>query len=98
MSDQKVYDLLEKNDAKFGPICRLYSWSENYEKQNPFSFFLDVIGYSKENFGDTLTNWRGLESVLGYLEIDMLADALTMYAEKPNDVDLFIDSLFSMED
>jgi hypothetical protein len=97
MATQKLYELLEKNDNRFEPICGLYSWSENFDGQNPFAVFLDLIGYSNERFGSSLTTWAGLESVLGYVELDYLADALKMYAVKPADVRDFIDLIISAE-
>lgn len=95
MANQKTYELLEKNTEQFSPICNLYSWSENFDSQNPFNVFLDLIGYSSYVFGDHLTYWKSLDNVLGYLEIDLLADALKMYAEKPTDVRDFIDLIFN---
>jgi hypothetical protein len=54
---------------------------------------LDLVGYSEDNHGENLTA-RKMPS-LGYLEIDLLAKALTEYAKRPNDVRAFVDKLMN---
>lgn len=94
MASQEMYDLLEKESAtKLEPICKLYFWSENFEGSSPFGVFLDLIGYSNDYFGGTLTTWASLQSVLGFMELDYLADALKVFASHPMDVEDFIGRL-----
>jgi hypothetical protein len=61
----------------------LFRWSENYDYPTPANLYLDLIGWSDENMGQTLYD---LAKPLGYLEISMLADALKEYASNPVDV------------
>jgi len=82
--NQKQYELIEAVPDFAGDTARLLDWSENYDFPSPASLFLDLIGYSEEHLGENLTA-RKMPS-LGYLEIDMLAKALTEYATRPNDV------------
>jgi hypothetical protein len=56
--------------------------------------FLDLIGYSEEEHGYNLTATK--MPSLGYLEIDLLAKAMTEYAKRPNDVRDFVDDLMSV--
>jgi len=45
---------------------------------------MDLIGFSKEEFGLNLV--IDPSAVLGYLELDYLADALKEYAQNPEEV------------
>jgi hypothetical protein len=79
--NQQQYDLLEASAENTEAVAKLISWSENYDFPTPASLFLDLIGYSEEEFGDRLCR-EDLPN-LGYLELDMLADALKQYADTP---------------
>lgn len=67
----------------------LFEWSENYAFPSPASLFLDLIGFSEENFGVTLCA-NGLPN-LGYLECDYLGDALKEYATNPQGVSAWVE-------
>lgn len=75
----------------------LYSWSSNHEGLAPFRKFLDLIGYTEEEFGEPLGDWKEPSSALGYREIGLLADALTEYANRPQDVEQFVKELLLVE-
>jgi hypothetical protein len=62
-------------------IRHLFSWSQNYDFPSPFSVFLDLTGYSQEEFGESLV--KDPSAVLGYLEMGMLGRALDEYATDP---------------
>jgi hypothetical protein len=63
---------------QFEGIETLYQWSFNFDREsNPFHLFLDLIGYSKENWGE---NWLKETPELGYLEMHYLANALEEYS------------------
>jgi hypothetical protein len=62
----------------------------------PYHLFLDLIGYSDENYGDTLYKGNP-RNVLGFMEIDYLADALKEYATNPQEVEAWIDALTEAE-
>ena len=81
---QTQYDLIENPPSCAESVARLWSWSENYDYPTPATLFLDLIGYSEEEIGEPLCDLRKIR--LGYLEIDMLADALKEYADRPQDV------------
>lgn len=64
----------------------LASWSRgNYDyRRSPYLLFLDLIGYSEEEYGQNFITDHS--KVLGYLEMDYLADALKEYAKRPLDI------------
>ena len=82
--NQKQYELIETAPDYASETARLVDWSENYDFPSPASLFLDLVGFSEEHFGENLTSQK--MPSLGYLEIDLLAKALTEYATRPNDV------------
>jgi len=62
----------------------LWSWSQNYEFPTPASLFLDLIGYSLDEFGEPLC--AAGSPTLGYKEHHLLGWALLAYAHRPGDV------------
>ena len=71
--------VLEQGEERFPHIVGLYQWSTNYEAgKTPFTLFIDLIGYTQEQFGEALYNLD--KPQLGYLELDYLGDALKEYA------------------
>lgn len=76
-------------------ISRLYSWSTNYDyKTNPFAGFLDLIGYSDDNFGERLV--PGL--VYDFVSLDLLAEALKEFTHAPYDAEALINELLESEE
>ena len=74
----------------------LYSWSLNYDAgAGPFTLFLDLIGYSFEEYGQAL--YTLTESSLGYLECSKLATALQEYADRPLFVSDYVHALMEAE-
>ena len=74
------------------PIARLYEWSLNYEPgANPWCVVLDLIGWSEENLGETIT--RNPSQVLGFVELGLVADVLKAYADNPHRVSAAIEAL-----
>lgn len=95
-TQKPLYKVLEEGEARFPEIVGLYEWSLNYDTQKgPFTLFLDVIGYSQEEYGLPLFDFR--TSALGYLEMDYLADALKEYARIGQDADDFVRSILRAE-
>jgi hypothetical protein len=78
-------------------VSSLYSFASNHEGMMPFRKFLDLIGYTEEEFGSALGDWKSPSSSLGYMEIGLLAEALTEYANRPLDVEPWIKELLSVE-
>ena len=47
-------------------VSSLYSWSSNYQDMAPFRKFLDLIGYTMEEFGACLADWANPADSLGF--------------------------------
>lgn len=94
---QDIWALLEQDDPKARAVQSLYSWSLNYDAgKGPFALFLDLIGWSEEEFGDTI--WQGKPSSgLGYVELSKLADALQEYATRPQYITEYVGALMAAE-
>jgi hypothetical protein len=75
----------------------LYSFASNHEGFAPFRKYLDLIGYTEEEVGSALGDWSKPSSALGYMELGLLGDALTEYANRPQDVEAFVKELLSVE-
>ena len=80
----------------FLSIQSLYQWSSNFHFPSPFSVFLDLTGYSEEEFGEPLVK-ENLSSVLGYKELDMLGLALQEFADDPGRAEDYIRYLLFCE-
>ena len=78
----------------FPYIRKLSDWSANFgTAKNPYCLFLDIIGWSHEEMGESLYKGNPAD-VLGYLELDMLIDALGEFRQSRNaDVYDFINDL-----
>jgi len=75
----------------------LYSFASNHEGFAPFRKFLDLIGYSEQEYGSPLGDWKIPSSSFGYMELCLLAEALTEYTDSPQGVLGFISELLSVE-
>jgi hypothetical protein len=93
-----VWDLYENPPKGAEETSALAEWSLNYDYKtgNPYWVFLDLIGYSEENYGENLFSGK-FSQVLGFMELDYLADALKEYAENPTLVLAFIAQLQEVE-
>ena len=94
---ETFYDLVEKAPDYADRVAKLADWSQNYDSRTgtPSGVFLDLIGYSEDNFGENLV--KNPQKVLGFLEMDYLADALRQYADRPADVSEFVYKLVTAE-
>ena len=98
ITKKSFWELLETPNKGCAEVACLIEWSMNWDikKGTPYHIFLDLIGYSAENYGETLFKGNpGL--ILGYLEIDYLADALKEYATNPQAVSDYIDLIDEAE-
>jgi hypothetical protein len=94
MTTQKFFDLCDSAPDYAEDTAHLFSWCEgNYDFPAPSSLFLDLVGYSEDEHGLNLTAEK--MPSLGYLEIDLLAKALTEYAKRPQDVRDFVNKLMN---
>ena len=82
---QTIWDLLENPPNYAEGTARLYSWSLNHEFFSPFRKFLDLIGYSEDEFGEPLGDWKKPSEFLGYMELGYLAQGLEEYSNRPGD-------------
>ena len=81
-------------------VAALYRWSANYTDFLPFRKFLDLIGFAETYYGDdsvTLADWKQPSEGFGYMELGYLADALTEYANRPQEVERWIMELLEVE-
>ena len=77
-------DLTLSYDQARELVDDLWNWSQNFDFPSPASLFLDLIGYSQDEFGQELCS-DGRPS-LGYHEQDLLGWALLAHAHRPADV------------
>jgi hypothetical protein len=81
--EMTLEQVLEQGEGRFPHIVGLYQWSTNYEAgKTPFTLFIDLIGWSAEEYGSPLFDLSNVHRTLGYLELDYLGDALKEYADK----------------
>jgi hypothetical protein len=79
--EMTLEQVLEKGEERFPHITGLYQWSTNWNAgEGPMTLFLDLIGYSQDELGFPLYDLK--KPLLGYLELDYLADALKEYTNK----------------
>lgn len=80
-------------------VGELYHWSSNYNNFSPFRKFLDLIGFTEEMYGEEmpLSNWERPSFELGYVELGKLGEALSEYANRPQEVTRFIAELLEVE-
>lgn len=96
ITNPKFYELLENAPDYAKHTSALYEWSLNFDAQcGPITLFIDLIGYSLDNYGTTLYDLT--KPSLGYLELDYLGDALKEYADRPIDVMAWLEQLLAAE-
>ena len=81
---------------EYTAIKDLHDWSTNYNFPSPYSVFLDLIGYSRDELGTALVA-DITKAPLGYLELDYLADALSEIANYGADAYDYAVSLLDSE-
>ncbi len=101
MNDTKkdIWDVLGDAKPSQKHTAGLISWSMNYDLKTgtPYHIFLDLIGYSADEYGSNLFNYTNIQRVLGFMELDYLGDALKEYAENPESVLYFIQEINEIE-
>jgi hypothetical protein len=90
MKDTKkdIWDILGDVKPSQEHTAGLISWSMNYDLKTgtPYHIFLDLIGYSANEYGSNLFDYNNVHRVLGFMEMDYLGDALKEYADNPQAV------------
>lgn len=87
LDEYTTLEQLEDNPPKWGEATiALANWSRgNYDfDRSPYLLFLDLIGYSIEEYGAPFISNH--TEILGYFEMDYLADALKEYTTRPQDI------------
>lgn len=77
--------LLDDRTERLEPIKDLWRESDNYDFPSPLTLFLDLIGYSKEEYGVNFTTLDQIEAKLGYHELGSLGEALVTYSDRPEE-------------
>ena len=91
-----VETLIEEAGMNVWDVADLYSWSLNFDAgRGPFALFLDLIGWSQDNYGETFYDLPNMS--LGYVELGKLGRALMQYALNPRDVQEYADALMEAE-
>lgn len=90
-----IWEYTEAAPDHLEAVRDCWSWGLNCDASaNPWLAFLDLIGWTEEQYGEPL--WQG--ATLGYLECDYLAHALRTYADRPQEVWDWIDGLMECDD
>ena len=103
-----VWEYTETAPDWLAPVVACWSWGLNYDfghPGNPWPLFLDLCGVAPQEFGETVSgamdpdarrrfDWLGL----GPEEAGLLADALTVWANRPGDVERWLLGLFAAQD
>jgi hypothetical protein len=86
---------MENPPANASEVSALIEWSMNWKGEpcSPYLIFLDLIGYTQEEYGMSFSQGADFSRVLGYMELDYLGDALKEYATNPSDVLDFIKAI-----
>ena len=93
-----LWEYLDEEEPKAPATRALFSWSLNYDYEDrPFNLFLDLTGWSAENYGSPISNLDNVHRTIGYLEADYLGDALKEWADNPRQVEEWISGLMSCE-
>lgn len=93
-----LWEMLENPPKYATHTADLFRWSLNFDHgTRPWEVFLDLIGWSVENYGVLMATKKHYEH-FGFMELDYLADALKEYADKPNEVTAWIDTIMQAED
>lgn len=94
----RYYELLENAPDFAKETAALFQWSDNYDHgQKPSQLFLDLTGISADYLDCEMDLYDYNARAVGYLELDMLADALKEYAARPQDVARFVTSLLEAD-
>jgi hypothetical protein len=92
-----VWSFTEEPPKYAEATANLWHWSTNYDAgKGPFTLFLDMIGWSEDQIGETLYDLTSAS--LGYVELDKLADALKEYTDRPTDVRAWVDELMAYDE
>jgi hypothetical protein len=93
-----IEEILEDSKTiNLEPIKSLFIEASNYPYPTPLTFFLDLIGYSKEELGENLTTLEEMQDKLGYHEIGLLGEGLVAYSDRPQETINLLEELLEAE-
>ena len=98
INQMNVQELINERTLKTEAVRELVDWSQNFDlvSGTPYQVFLDLIEYSADLSGELIV--KNLKEIpLGFLELDLIANALKEYAKNPNDVLKWIEQLNALE-
>ena len=83
------------NGDELVAIADLWQWSSNYDRTqtNPFGVFMALTGIDRDLYGESYTTKFDLD----FAACDYVADALKLWATRPNDVRNVVDALLGGE-
>ena len=81
-------NLMDNPPANCEKTAELYSWSTNYDIRlgTPFGQFLDLIGYSDEQYGEKII---GSKFILDNEGAYALGEALIEWSNRPHEVEAY---------
>lgn len=95
--EKSVWTFLEQPNEYAKATQALYEWGRNCNRSgNPFLHFLDLIGWTEDNYGEG-QKAAPAESSYGYVELEYLSDALSEFVNTPYRVTEWIDELMTKE-
>jgi len=93
----ETYELIDNAPETLSRIARLWSVSSNYDYPTPATIFIDLIGYTEEEFGEPLTTMKEAVRRLDFIGLGLIGQALDEYTDRPNDARKFISDLLEAE-
>lgn len=85
MASKRYWEMLDTAHPKYvEDVVTLANWSLNYDYPTPMTLFLDLIGWSESELGETLCGKK--QPALDYMSADYLGKALVEYSNKPHEV------------
>jgi hypothetical protein len=96
--NDKFRNLIHNSTDRFDKIAALWDYSADCEYPTPATLFIDLVGYSIEEYGAPLIgDMAQVISKLGYLELSLLGEALEQYTNRPLDAIEYVEALLDAE-
>ena len=78
-------------------ISDLWRWqqSSQYPAGGPWWLFCDLIGYTLDEYGETVCDWPAVVSSFGWIERDYLGAALVAHADRPTEATAYVAALLA---
>jgi hypothetical protein len=92
----KLDELIENPPVNCENVRDLYTWSTNYDYETgtPFMEYLDLIGYSDNEFGEKMNKPK---FEVDYESAYQLGLALVSWSMRPEDVNNYVTALMEAE-